>query len=106
VKLGSGLCHVFFVSGHCQSLVLPFLDIIGVDGAAWVPYVSTPLLVTSHAIHSPECVVSYVIVYRAKHLLRRYYQARHLPYRHLEIHLGELEESFEETRHVEALITI
>ena len=35
--------------------------------------------------------VSYVVVYRPEDLLGRYEQTGHLPYRHFEIHLRELE---------------
>lgn len=34
-----------------------------------------------------------VVVYRSEHLLRRNEQTCHLPDRHLEIHLGEFEQS-------------
>ena len=34
---------------------------------------------------------AYVIVYRPEHLLGRYQETGHLPYRHFEIHLGEFE---------------
>jgi hypothetical protein len=40
-----------------------------------------------------------MVIYRAKHLFGRYYQAHHLPYGHLEVHLRELEQALEEARH-------
>lgn len=52
------------------------------------------------------CVLRlFMVVYGPKHLLWRYYQARHLPYGHLEVHLGELEQSLEEARHSDAFVS-
>lgn len=40
-----------------------------------------------------------MIPYTPKHLLGRNYDIRHFPYCHFEIHLWELEQSFEEAGH-------
>lgn len=40
-----------------------------------------------------------MVINRPKDLLRRYYEAGHFPQCHLEVHLGELEESLEKPRH-------
>jgi hypothetical protein len=47
---------------------------------------------------------TYMVVYRAKDLLRSYDQAHHLPDGHLKVHLRELEQALEETRHMKALV--
>lgn len=40
-----------------------------------------------------------MVVYLAKHLLRRYNQAHNLPHGHFKVHLRELEEPLEEAWH-------
>lgn len=44
----------------------------------------------------------YMVIYRSEHLFRCYYQARHLPYGHLKVHLREFEQTFEEAWHSES----
>ena len=44
-------------------------------------------------------VRAYVVVDLAEDFLGRDDQAHHLPYRHLKVHLGELEQPLEEARH-------
>src|ERR1700722_17404609 len=61
VKEGSGRCHVFLV--------------------CFCAHISSGRAGRQRATD--------VVVYRAKHLLRRYKQARHLPDGHLEVHLRE-----------------
>ena len=47
---------------------------------------------------------TYMIVYTSKHLLWRYDQIQHLPYRFLKIHLRKLEQPFEESRQFYSLL--
>ena len=53
-----------------------------------------------------ENIITYMIPQPPNNLLRpprHDHQARHLPYRQLEIHLRELEQSFEDPRESEAI---
>ena len=47
-----------------------------------------------------------MVIYASKDFLGSYQQTPHLPYGHLEIHLGELEEALEEARHAEAILPV
>lgn len=82
VKDGSGRCHVFLVSGG--------------------------LVRIAHEQH--QCAGgqerTLVIVHGPEHLLRREEQAGHLPHGHLEVHLGEFEESLEEPWHADGAVTL
>jgi hypothetical protein len=44
-----------------------------------------------------------MVVYRPEHLFGRYEETRHLPDGHFKVHLRELEESLEETRHTRGI---
>lgn len=101
MKEGSGRCHVFFVS------VCVGVRLVRREGKEEGPgrkggcflgeeaYVSVRLFLLADSFLAREKgedgELSYMVVDRPKDLLRRYEQTRHLPYRHLEIHLRELE---------------
>jgi hypothetical protein len=72
VNEGSGLCHVFLVC-FCFRLAL-----------------------------NNRLERTNMIIYRAKHLLGRYYEPCHLPYCQFKVHLRKLEETLEEARHANA----
>lgn len=82
MKDGSGRCHVFFVSAGGLS---------GTQQSMGTWKTSTFLGSVNWGVLSSGLRGSYVIVYRSENFLRRYQKARHLPYCHLEVHLGKFE---------------
>ena len=86
MKEGSGLCQVFFVSVWWSISKLSHGD----DSGRRLPYASAW---RGEQGVTEEVGCSYMIVYRLEDSFWRYQQPCHLPYGHLEVHLGELEES-------------